>query len=193
MPRCALPQADPYAPGGFVRRSGWLAGFLALFLSGCDYLPWYPEGREDPVAVARGFIAAARRGDCKEAWSYFSEQTREKIRQQSQRAVRSAPRDSLVHAPHRMQCSPYEAYRPATVELVANDSVHATIGVMERVPAQQSFSGSGWNPTGRTDAKRIMELIHESDGWKILPELPLDPGGISLPAAVVAPGHQTNQ
>jgi hypothetical protein len=154
-----------------VSRSRWLAGFLALVLSGCDYLPWYPEGRDDPVAVARGFFAAARRGDCKEAWSYFSEQTREKIRQQSQLAIRRAPQDSLVYAPHRIQCTPYEAYRPSTVELASSDSVRATVWVMERVPAAQSSSPSGWNPTGRTDAKRIVELMRESDGWTILPQL----------------------
>jgi hypothetical protein len=159
-----------------MRRSGWLVGFLFLVVSGCDYLPWYPEGREDPVAVARGFIAAARRGDCREAWSYFSEQTRERIREQSQHAIRSAPRDSLVYAPHRIQCTPYEAYRPSTVELATADSLHATVGVMERVPAAKSFSLSGWNPTGRTDAKRNLELIHESDGWKILPPVPHDAG-----------------
>lgn len=175
-----------------MRSSSWLAGFLALILSGCDYLPWYPEGREDPVAVAKGFIAAARRGDCKEAWSYFPEQTRERIRQQSRHAMRSAPQDSLAYAPHRMQCTPYEAYRPSTVELTSRDSVRATIEVMERVPAAQSFSASGWNPTGRTDAKRTIELIHEADGWRILPKLPEDPRQ-PLPATALDPRHQTNQ
>lgn len=155
-----------------MSRSRWLVGFLVVILSGCDYLPWYPEGRDDPVAVAKGFIAAARRGDCKEAWSYFSEQTREQIRQQSRLAIRNAPQDSLVYAPHRIQCTPYGAYRPSTVELASSDSVHATIVVMERVPAAQSFSLSGWNPTGRADAKRTVEMMREPDGWKILPQVP---------------------
>jgi hypothetical protein len=159
-----------------VRRA-WLAGFLTICLSGCDYLPWYPEGREDPVAVAKGFIAAARRGDCKDAWSYFPEETREKLRQQSQRAIRTAPSDSLIFAPYRIQCTPYESYRPSTVELASSDSARATVGVMERVPAPQSFSMSGWNPAGRTDARRVMELIHEADGWKIVPHLPQEDGG----------------
>jgi hypothetical protein len=124
--------------------------------SGCDYLPWYPEGREDPVAVARGFLAAARRGDCKEAWTYFSPQTQEKIRQQSRRAIQSAPDDSVMFAPHRIHCSPYDSYRPSTVRLASSDSTRATVKVMER------------------DAPRTLALTRDSGGWRVVPEVPED-------------------
>jgi hypothetical protein len=176
-----------------VRRV-WLAGFLTLYLSGCDYLPWYPEGREDPVAVARGFIAAARRGDCKDAWSYFSEQTREKLRQQSQRAIRSAPYDSLIFAPYRIQCTPFKSYRPSTVKLGSSTSAHATIEVMEQVPDPESFSLSGWSPR-RMDAKRSLELVREPDGWTVLPPVPVDerPERSNLIRAAVPPRNQANQ
>ena len=163
-------------------RRAWLVGLLTICLLGCDYLPWYPEGAEDPVAVARGFIAAARRGDCKDAWSYFPEQTREQLRQESQRAIRAAPQDSLLFAPYRIQCTPYESYRPSTVELASSDGAHATVGVMERVAAPQS---SGWKPSGHTDTRRTMELIHEADGWKIQPSI--------FRGAAFDPRHQTNQ
>jgi hypothetical protein len=150
--------------------------FLLAGVSACDDLPrWYPDDREDPVAAARGFLAAARRGDCEQVWTYFSAETQAKIREQSRRVIRSAPYNAELFAPHRIHCSPYESYRPSTVRLASSDGRRASVRVMERVPDPQSFALPGWSPIGRKDDPRTIDLTRAPDGWKVLPHVPEDP------------------
>jgi hypothetical protein len=143
-------------------------------LCGCDYLP-YPDKRDDPVSTAQGFIAAARRDDCKQAWTYFSTETQAKIREQSKRMMRGAPYYTDVAEPHRIHCLPYVDYRPSTVRLASQQGARATVGVMERVPDPNSFSMPGFTPIGRMDEARTMNLTRETNGWNILPNVPEDP------------------
>lgn len=157
-----------------MRSRAWLAG-LIMGVSACDYVAWYPETREDPVAVARGFVAAARRGDCREAWTYFSPEIQAKIREQSKREIRHAPYYAEVFAPQQLHCTPYQSYRPSTVRLVSSQGTRATVRVMERVPDPKSFALPGWTPIGRMDEQRTLDLTHDSDGWKVLPRVPEDP------------------
>jgi hypothetical protein len=150
--------------------------FLLAGVSACDYLPWDRfADQKDPVATTRGFLAAARRGDCEKAWTYFSPETQAKIREQSKRMVRGAPYYSDVFAPTRIHCTPYDSYRPSTVRLASQQQERATVEVMARVPDPKSFSLPGWTPIGRMDEKRTIDLTHESDDWKILPHVPEDP------------------
>jgi hypothetical protein len=157
-----------------VRVRDWLGGLILAGVSACDYLP-YPDRRDSPVGTAQGFIAAVRRRDCDQAWTYFSPATQQRIQEQSKRMVRGAPYYSDVFAPHRIHCTPYESYRPSTVRLASQLQERATVKVMERVPDPKSFSLPGWTPIGRMDAERTMELTRDSSGWKVLPDVPEDP------------------
>lgn len=155
----------------------WRLGIVGLVVAGllaCDYMP-FPDDRDTPVTTAQGFIAAARRGDCAKAWTYFSAETQAKIRDQSQRMIRSAPYYSEVFESHRIHCNRYDSYRPTTVRLTSEHEGRATVRVMERVEDPKSFSLPGWSPIGRMDAARTLELTRDSTGWKILPHVPEDP------------------
>jgi hypothetical protein len=157
----------------------WQIGFFLFLLagaSGCDYLPWdRVPNNHSPVGTTRAFLAAARRGDCNKAWTYFSPATQEKIHEYSRRQIRSAPYYAEVFSPYRIMCIPYESYRPSTVRLRASDGQRATVLVMERVPDPKSFALPGWSPIGRMDAERTIDLTHVSGGWKVLPHVPEDP------------------
>jgi hypothetical protein len=150
---------------------------LALVsVSACDFIPWdRRESRQDPVTATRGFLAAVRRGDCLRAWTYFSAETQEKIREQSKRAMRHAPYYTETSLPERLHCSPYVDYRPSTVHLASSDDRKAVVHVMERVPDPNSFALPGWTPIGRMDVKRTMTLERSPDGWKVVPLVPEDP------------------
>jgi hypothetical protein len=157
-----------------VQRGWYLA--LLVTVSGCDYVPWdrYTD-RDDPVSSARGFLAAARRDDCGTAWTYFSPETQEKIREQSKRTLRHSPYYADVFSPERFHCVPYVDYRPSTVHLASSDGRRATVHVKERVPDPNSFALPGFTPIGRMDVKRTIELARAPDGWKIVPHVPEDP------------------
>ncbi|HEX2250108.1 MAG TPA: SRPBCC family protein [Gemmatimonadales bacterium] len=156
-------------------QSGWSL-FLVVGLSACDYVPWDRfADRSDPVGTARGFLAAVKRGDCKKSWTYFSSETQEKIREQSKREIRHAPYYSEIFAPERLHCTPYDDYRPSTVQLASSDGRRAAVNVIERVPDPKSFALPGWPPIGRMDARRTMELTRGEQGWNVLPRVPEDP------------------
>jgi hypothetical protein len=158
---------------------GWQAQWyliVMLLVSACDYLPWHRwADRQDPVSAARGFLAATRREECQVAWTYFSPEIQQKIREQSKRELRHHPNYAEFFAPERLHCTPYHDYRPSTVHLAWSDSVRATVHVMERVPDPNSFALPGWTPIGRMDEKRSIDLARAPDGWKIVPRVPEDP------------------
>jgi hypothetical protein len=155
--------------------AGWSLILLAA-ISGCDYVPWDRSiDREDPVSTSRGFLAAVRRDDCAQAWTYFSPEIQEKIREQSKRTLRHSPYYLDIFEPEKLHCIPYRDYRPSTVHLASSDGRRATVHVMERVPDPKSFALPGFTPIGRMDAKRTIELTHASGGWKIVPPVPDDP------------------
>ena len=150
--------------------------FLVVSLSACDYVPSHRLTDDgDPVEVARGFLAAVKRGDCNKAWTYFSAENQEKIREQSKRQKRYAPYYSETSEPERLHCSPYVDYRPSTVQLASTNGRRATVHVMERVPDPKSFALPGFSPIGRMDARRTIELTREAQGWKVVPHVPEDP------------------
>jgi hypothetical protein len=154
---------------------GWYVAVLGS-VSACDYMPWDRfANRGDPVSASRGFLAAVRRGDCHEAWTYFTAETQAKIRERSKREIRHAPNYADMFAPEQLHCRPYQDYRPSTVHLASSDDRHATVHVMERVPDPKSFALPGWTPIGRMDEKRTLDLTREVDGWKVLPNVPEDP------------------
>jgi hypothetical protein len=156
-------------------QAGWFVVLLAG-VSACDYLPWDRwTDRQDPVSTSRGFLAAVRRDDCATAWTYFSPETQEKIREQSKRTLRHSPYYADVFSPERFHCVPYVDYRPSTVHLAWTDGQRATMHVKERVPDPKSFALPGFTPIGRMDVQRTIELAHAADGWKIVPHVPEDP------------------
>jgi hypothetical protein len=156
------------------RKQILLSGLALAGLCGCDYLP-YPDKREDPISAAQGFIAAARRDDCWGAWTYFSTETQAKIREQSKRMKRGEPYRTNVSDPERIHCLPYVDYRPSTVRLLSQSETRATVRVMERVPDPKTFALPGFTPIGRMDEPRTLNLTRDTDGWKILPNVPDDP------------------
>jgi hypothetical protein len=158
-----------------MRWRAWPVLFIVAGLSGCDDLPLYPDDRQDPAGAARAFLAAARRGDCHHAWTYFSPEIQAKIREQSRREIRHAPYYAEIFAPQRLHCTPYESYRPSTARLASEDGHSATVRVMERVPDPESFALPGFSPIGRKDERRTINLTRGSDGWKVLPHVPEDP------------------
>lgn len=159
-----------------MKRQSGLILFLLVWVSACDYLPWdRMTRRDDPVSTTQAFLATTRRRDCDKAWTFFSPQTQEKIREQSKRERRYSPYISEAFAPKQIHCRSYEDYRPSTVRLALKEERRASVRVMERVPDPKSFALPGLTPIGRMDVGRTINLTKEPDGWKILPHVPEDP------------------
>lgn len=128
------------------------------------------ERGTDPAARTRSFLSAVDRGNCDEAWTYFSAQTQRRIEEESARYIKESPYYAEEFAPKRLYCgptlvNPYPAYVAESAELIRVEGDTAVVRVQEKIP--EGYALPGFFPTSFRMEAREVYLTYENAAWKI--------------------------